>query len=177
MEGWFRLAEREDSEVAVMEQGRQVGEFARELFPGVLVQAASLAEAIRITHNLLARRPDLSTIFEGAFEYGGVYVRVDILRRCRNGRYRLIEVKSSAHVKDEYLPDVAIQAYVVSHSGFDLPPAFWPTSIGVTHIRRCHRSMEVLQHQECDPADRGTPVEAFISVGIRIANSQHAGTP
>ena len=84
------------TELAIIEQGRQVGELARELFPdGVVVQAASLAEAIRITRELLAQ-PDKSPIFEGAFEYGGVYVRVDILQRRKDGRWRLIEVKSSA---------------------------------------------------------------------------------
>ena len=93
----------------MIEQGRQVGELGRELFPdGVVVQAASLAEAIRTTRDLLAR-PDVSTIFEGAFEYGGVYVRVDILQRRKDGRWRLIEVKSSASLKDEHIPDVAIQ--------------------------------------------------------------------
>jgi CRISPR/Cas system-associated exonuclease Cas4 (RecB family) len=118
------------TELAIIEQGRQVGELARKLFPdGVVVQATSLAEAIRTTRDLLAR-PDVPAIFEGAFEYGGVYVRVDILQRRKDSRWRLVEVKSSAHVKEEYLPDVAIQAYVVSHSGIDLATSF------LAHVNR-----------------------------------------
>jgi hypothetical protein len=86
------LAGRLDAtELAIIEQGRQVGELARKLFPeGVAVKAPSLAEAIRTTRDLLAR-PDVSAIFEGAFEYGGIYVRVEILHRR--------EVKSSAHIQ------------------------------------------------------------------------------
>jgi predicted RecB family nuclease len=120
------------TEFAIIEQGRQVGELARELFPGgVLVQAASLAEAIHITRELLAR-PDLPAIFEGAFEYGGVYVRVDILQCRKDGRWRLIEVKSSASLKDEHLPDVAIQSHVVSRSGIDLASCF------LAHVNRAY---------------------------------------
>jgi predicted RecB family nuclease len=117
-------------ELAIIEQGRQVGELARELFPdGVIVRAAALDEAIRITRDLVVR-PDVATIFEAAFEYRGIYVRVDILQRRRDNRWRLIEVKSSAHVKDEYIPDVAIQAYVVSHSRIDLASSF------LAHVNR-----------------------------------------
>jgi predicted RecB family nuclease len=45
---------------------------------------------------------------------------VDILHRRRDGRWRLIEVKSSADLKEHHLEDVAIQHRVVSRSGLDL---------------------------------------------------------
>src|SRR5208282_3459266 len=59
-------------------------------------------------------------IFEGAFEHGGVLVRVDVLQRRKDERWRLIEVKSTAEVKDHHLEDVAIQHRVVTRSGVDL---------------------------------------------------------
>ena len=76
-------------------------------------------QAIRITRELIAN-PEVPAIFEAAFENGGVFVRVDILHRRRDGRWRLIEVKSTADLKEQHLDDVAIQHRVVSRSGLDL---------------------------------------------------------
>jgi hypothetical protein len=50
----------------------------------------------------------------------GVFVRVDILQRRRDQRWRLIEVKSTTDVRDHHLNDVAIQHRVVTRSGLDL---------------------------------------------------------
>jgi predicted RecB family nuclease len=106
--------------VAIMEQGREVGKLARLLFAGgVEVRSGDPEEAIRITRELIAN-PEVPAIFEAAFENGSVLVRVDILHRRRDGRWRLIEVKSTASPKEEHLDDVAIQARVVSRSGLDV---------------------------------------------------------
>src|ERR1700687_3432125 len=106
--------------VAIMEQGREVGKLARLLFAGgVEVRSGDPEQAIRITRELIANS-EVPAIFEAAFENGGVFVRVDILHRRRDGRWRLIEVKSTASPKEEHLDDVAIQARVVSRSGLDL---------------------------------------------------------
>jgi len=104
----------------VMDQGRQVGRLAHQLFPGgVLVRAGDPEEAIRVTRELVAN-PKVPAIFEAAFEDGGVFVRVDVLQRRRDNRWRLIEVKSTADLKDQHLEDVAIQCRVVSRCGLDL---------------------------------------------------------
>src|SRR6202158_5295953 len=106
--------------VAIMEQGREVGKLARLLFAGgVEVRSGDPEQAIRITRELIANS-EVPAIFEAAFENGGVFVRVDILHRRRDGRWRLIEVKSTASPKEEHLDDVAIQYRVVSRSGLDL---------------------------------------------------------
>ena len=108
------------ADFALMDQGRQVGKLARQLFPGgVEVRTGNPHEAIRATQELIAN-PDIPAIFEGAFEHDGVFVRVDILHRRRDGRWRLIEVKSSASMKEEHLEDVAIQYRVVSNCGVDV---------------------------------------------------------
>jgi predicted RecB family nuclease len=109
--------------VAIMKQGREVGVLARQLFPGgVEVKWSDPEQAIRIAHELIAN-PEVPAIFEAAFENGGVFVRVDILHRLRDGRWRLIEVKSTADLKEQHLDDVAIQHRVVSRSGLDLASA------------------------------------------------------
>ena len=106
---------------AIIEQGREVGMLARQMFPGgVEVRSdGGLDQAIRATRELIANR-EVPAIFEGTFEHGGVLVRVDILHRRRDGRWRLIEVKSTTDVKDHHVDDVAIQHRVVSRSGVDL---------------------------------------------------------
>jgi predicted RecB family nuclease len=106
---------------AIIQQGREVGKLARQMFPGGVEVDGScgLDEAIRATRELIANR-DVPAIFEGVFEHGGVLVRVDILLRRQDGRWRLIEVKSTSEVRDHHLEDVALQYRVVSRSGLDV---------------------------------------------------------
>ena len=106
--------------VAIMEQGGAVGRLARQLFAGgVEVSSRDPEQAIRTTRELIAT-PEVPAIFEAAFEDGGVFVRVDILHRRRDGRWRLIEVKSTADLKEQHLDDIAIQHRVLSRCGLDL---------------------------------------------------------
>ena len=109
---------------AIIEQGREVGMLARQLFPsGVEVRCeGGLDAAIRTTRDLLAN-PEIPAIFEGVFEHQNVLAKVDILHRRRDGRWRLIEVKSTTDVRDHHLEDVAVQYRVVSRSGVDLATA------------------------------------------------------
>ncbi len=114
-------AEPDDATEAIIEQGREVGLLARQLFPGgVEVRSdGGLGQAIRATRELVAN-PEVPAIFEGVFEHQNVLVRVDVLQRRHDGRWRLIEVKSTTEVKDHHLEDVAIQNRVVARSGVDL---------------------------------------------------------
>jgi hypothetical protein len=129
------------ADFALMEQGRQVGRLAHQLFPGgVLVRAGDPQEAIRVTRELIGN-PDVPAIFEGAFEHDGVFVRVDILQRRKENRWRLVEVKSTSDLKEHHLEDVAIQSHVLSHSGLDL------ASVWLAHINRSY----VLTEATIDP--------------------------
>jgi predicted RecB family nuclease len=117
-----KLAEQPSASVrAIMQQGHEVGMLARQLFPGgVEVRSdRGLDEAIRATRDLVSNR-EIQAIFEGVFEHDGVLVKVDILQRRSDSRWRLIEVKSSTSVKEEHLDDVAIQYRAVSRSGLDI---------------------------------------------------------
>jgi hypothetical protein len=109
-----------DSNQSIMEQGQQVGLLARQMFPGgVTVESRDRDQAIRATRELIDN-PDIPAIFEGAFEHDDVFVRVDILQRDQDGRWRLIEVKSATQVKDHYLADIAIQHRAVTGCGVDV---------------------------------------------------------
>ncbi|MBN2286616.1 MAG: DUF2779 domain-containing protein [Tissierellales bacterium] len=59
-------------------------------------------------------------IFEAAFLKDDIFVRCDILKRNECGSWDIIEVKSSTKIKDEHLPDVAIQKYVVERCDFEI---------------------------------------------------------
>ena len=113
-------AQTDELDQAIIEQGREVGLLAKQMFPGgVVVDAINREQAIRATRELI-ENPEVPAIFEGAFEHRGVFVRVDILQRRRDQRWRLIEVKSSTAAKDHHLDDIAIQHRVVTRSGVDL---------------------------------------------------------
>jgi predicted RecB family nuclease len=109
---------------AIMEQGREVGLLARQLFPGGVEVGSQggLDQAIRATRELVANR-EVPAIFEGVFEHDSVLVRVDVLHRQRDGRWRLVEVKSSTAVKEQHLDDVAIQYRVLFRCGLDVGSA------------------------------------------------------
>lgn len=109
---------------AIIEQGREVGLLARQMFPGGVEVSCNggLDHAIRETRELL-RNESVPAIFEAVFEHQNTLVRVDVLHRRRDGRWRLIEVKSSSDFRDHHLEDVAIQYRVVSRSGLDLASA------------------------------------------------------
>jgi predicted RecB family nuclease len=117
-------AEPDDSAEAIIEQGHEVGMLARQMFPGGVEvgNGRNLDQAIRVTRELVANR-EVPAIFEGVFEHQNVFVKVDILHRRRDGRWRLIEVKSTTDVRDHHLEDVAIQYRVVSRSGLDIASA------------------------------------------------------
>jgi len=103
-----------------------VGDFllllAHDAFPGgVLVaeEAWEVEAALARTASLI-EDVSIPAIFEGAFRAGGVLIRVDILERQPERRWRLIEVKSSAHAKERYVYDVGIQHHVLSACGLDV---------------------------------------------------------
>src|ERR1017187_4782152 len=117
-------AELDSADQAIMQHGHEVGMLARQLFPGGIEIRSdrALDEAIRDTRELVTNR-EIPAIYEGVFEHGGVLVKVDILQRRSDGRWRLIEVTSSTSVKEEHLDDVAIQYRVLSRCGFDVGSA------------------------------------------------------
>jgi len=102
--------------------GNEVGEMARRLYPGVLVEyGPGLGAAIEETRRLVAD-PDVRMIHEATFVHDGVLVRVDLLERTDSG-WILTEVKGATSVKDYYIPDVAVQYWVLHGCGLKLDAA------------------------------------------------------
>ena len=109
----------DESRQAIFDTGTAIGVLATERFPeGRLVaeQYFEHSQAVRTTERLL-RDTSLSYLYEPAFTFHGVRTRVDILQRSSEGKFDLIEVKSTTGVKDVHIPDIAAQLYVVEGSG------------------------------------------------------------
>ncbi|HET9276422.1 MAG TPA: hypothetical protein VFN96_10160, partial [Gemmatimonadales bacterium] len=117
----------------LFDQGRLVGELARERFPGgVLVHHPHHAYAERLASTRQAMDSDAPAVFEASFEAGGVFAAVDVLLR-EGDTWALIEVKSSSRVKDEHVVDTAVQTWVLSQAGIPV------TRVEVMHLNREHR--------------------------------------
>jgi len=105
-----------EDQQARMESGQEIGVLAQNLFPdGIEIpyeglnydeQLAKTDEAVKAGH----------TIYEGAFRYDNIFVKVDILHKGVDG-WGLYEVKGSTEVKEYYKNDLALQHYVLKNAG------------------------------------------------------------
>jgi predicted RecB family nuclease len=133
---WYQCFERElipevpPSQQAIFDAGHEVGELATRLFPGgILIDAPYYLHKQAVESTLKAMLdPDVKSIYEAAFVYDGVRIRVDILERLDDGAWNLVEVKSSTSVKEVYFSDVAVQYYVLEGCGLKINRA------GILHI-------------------------------------------
>ena len=111
-----------EKQQAVFDTGTEFGALARRLFPGgLLIEEEYFRhdDAMRSTQTALADSR-VSAIYEAAFGHDDVRTRIDIMTRNSEGSYDMIEVKSSTRVKEEHIPDVGIQLYILSGSGIDI---------------------------------------------------------
>ncbi|MDR2195863.1 MAG: DUF2779 domain-containing protein [Gallionellaceae bacterium] len=106
-------------------EGNQIGELARQLYDpkgkGELVDfwEEGMAAAFARTQTLLQGK---QPIFEAGLNLPdeGVRAFADIMLPVRGGRWRMVEVKSSASVKDYHRDDAAIQTYIAQKMGIAL---------------------------------------------------------
>jgi hypothetical protein len=116
-----------------MDVGQEIGRKGRLLFPG-----GSLIDEEPWRHEQAAARTRalidarVPAIFEGAFEFDGIRIRVDVLERLANGTWGLREVKSSTGPKDYHYDDIAIQLYVLKGIGISL------SSIELVHVNSAY---------------------------------------
>ena len=113
-----------DSQEAIFEGGRKIGILAWQLFSrGVEIPYEGLShqEQLDLTQNKI--KEGQKTIYEAAFSYDGVFVKVDILNKGKTG-WNIYEVKASTKVEDVHLNDVAVQYYVVSGTGLPVSNAY-----------------------------------------------------
>jgi predicted RecB family nuclease len=127
---WWEVHERDAPELQpdkvlqdLFDQGRQVGEAARALYPGgVLIDLPHDAGAARVAATKAALASGAPAIFEATFIADETFVAIDVLEKQGDG-YRLTEVKSSSSQKPEHIPDVAVQARVAAACGVKITAA------------------------------------------------------
>jgi hypothetical protein len=106
------------SQQRIIDQGVEVGLYARKQFPNGLLIYGEAGEAIQQTQQAL--QGGITCLFEAAFLAEDIFIRCDILRQTASGTWDLIEVKSSGKVKDEHIQDLAIQKYVLLRQGLEI---------------------------------------------------------
>jgi hypothetical protein len=113
-----------------MDIGQEVGQKAHLLFPGgVRIDEEPWQHAEAAAHTAtLMKDTGVPAIFEAAFEYENIRIRVDVLKRLARGTWGLREVKSSSGLKDHYLDDIALQTYVLRGAGVAI------SSIELLHV-------------------------------------------
>lgn len=105
----------------LFDEGHAVDEISRGYFKGgklVAFDFRQLQHALKHTAWLIGEGAKL--IYEGAFTAADVLIRCDILKKNPDGSWDLIEVKSSTDLKDEHVPDVAVQRYVLEAAGLKI---------------------------------------------------------
>lgn len=118
-----------ESQQAVFDQGSEVGELARALFPGgVEITEDHLHGAEALSATARALSGGARVLYEPAFSHGGAFARVDILVASDDDRWDLYEVKSSASLKDVHVTDAAVQAFAIEGSGLPL------RSVNIVHL-------------------------------------------
>jgi hypothetical protein len=106
--GELTLAERQR-----IDTGKEIGKLARLRFPdGILINSL---DPIEQTQQVIEQKP--IAIFEPAFIFNDLLVRVDILKNNNDGTWDIFEVKSGTTAKEEYIADAAIQYYCLKGCG------------------------------------------------------------
>lgn len=111
------LKEESAQDRARFQTGYDVGDKARDLYPGghLIAPDNDLQKALSDTDALIkvgASEP----LYEATFRHDDLLVRADILLK-QGAKFDLIEVKSSTKLKDYQINDAAIQAWVVEGAG------------------------------------------------------------
>ena len=128
---------REDSEAtqARFQTGYQVGDIAKRLYDpegkgeAIDIETEGFEAAFERSAKLLAESQH--PIFEAGFKANGALAFADVmLPESENGenKWKMVEVKSSASVKDYHRDDIAVQAFVAQAAGVRLK------SVSLAHI-------------------------------------------
>lgn len=111
--------------------GNQVGEVARRIYDprnkGHLLDPHEIGweESFTLTSGCMEKGE--GPLFEAAFRISGALALADVMLADRDG-WRMVEVKSSASVKDYHHDDLAVQSYIAKKSGVPL------TRVAIAHV-------------------------------------------
>ena len=133
---------------SVMATGNMVGDLARSYYGDYDLVEFDYDKGVMVRKTQYLMATGSENIAEAAFFIDGLYCAVDILHRDVEG-YDIIEVKSSTHVTDIYVEDMAFQYYVLSRCG-----------INVKRVCNMHLDNTYVRHGELE-LDKLFSVEDF----------------
>ena len=159
---WFRYNAKDqiptpdEATLAIFDQGTEVGELARQLFPGGTMVAPGIFAPDQVIAQTRQAIRERRPLYEAAFVFNGGYDRTDILVPVSGDAWDLVEVKSTTSLKEEvHLPDIAFQAYVLAGAGIKLRKCF------LAHINN-----EFVRHGAIDPQKFFTLEDVTRSVSV-----------
>jgi hypothetical protein len=157
-----QMPEFDETTQAIFKQGHRVGDLAKTLYPdGIEIDWSSGHErGIAQTRAALRQKKPL---FEAGFVHGRLHARADILKPAANGRWDLIEVKSSSKVKEEHIPDVAFQKQVYEGAGIRIHKCY------VMHVDTSY-----VRDGELDPEEllQRTEVTDDVEASAKVVRSE-----
>ena len=116
-----KLAAPDASARFKLEQGTQVGQLAKKLFPnGLEVTSMNRDEVVQESRKLLDKQKPL---FEPGFVFNNCYSRADILMPAGK-KWDIVEVKSGTSIKEENLHDVTFQRHCYEGAGLKIGKCF-----------------------------------------------------
>jgi len=101
---------------AVLANGNRVGDLARDYFGEYKLVEFTLNKSVMVKSTEELVSSGAENIAEASFLVDGLYCAVDILHKNGDG-WDIVEVKSSTHVSDIYVEDMAFQNYVLTKAG------------------------------------------------------------
>jgi len=103
---------------AKFKRGHEMGDMARDLFPGGVLIASSNPRAYKKNLEEVNRHIQLQTpvMYEVPFMHDDLMAIMDIVT-CIEGKWSAYEVKSSLSISETYLWDITFQAFVIQSMG------------------------------------------------------------
>jgi len=103
-------------------EGYLIDDLAKKLYPsGINIKTDDFIKNIKDTQEYLKLRKPL---FEAGFMTNNLFARADILNPVKDGKWELIEIKSSTEVKDVHLYDVSFQKHCYEKAGIKIKGCF-----------------------------------------------------
>jgi hypothetical protein len=109
---------------AIFDQGHEVGDLAKSLFPGGIEVAKGVVDIELVLSESVMVANKRKPLFEAAFSHKNAFARADVLKPVGRNQWDLFEVKSSTQVKEINLHDLAFQKYTYDGAGLRIRSCF-----------------------------------------------------
>lgn len=119
----YKIEEKEElNNDSVLENGKEVGEIAKNLFQNRIDIKFNNDLNIMVNETKQCLKKEKIVITEASFIYENNFCSVDILKKDYDN-YEIYEVKSSTSINDIYLDDISYQVYVLKKAGLNVTKA------------------------------------------------------